>query len=765
MRKIFFTLCAALVMTMGMQAQRPQAAPFDGHLKDAYKDYFKIGVAVNQRNISDPEQAALVIKEFNSITAENDMKPGEMHPAPGVWNFEKADKIADFCRKNGIKLRGHNLLWHSQMANWMFYDYSKKQEKMLNEQASKPMQMPQMGQMPPQGQRPQGGFGGRQQMRNPYEGMKLVKKEVLFQRMKEHIDVVVNRYKDIIYCWDVVNEAITDDARARQPLRESTFYKICGNDEFIRKAFEFAHEADPNAILFYNDYNECDPVKRDRIYDLVKSMKDAGVPVHGIGMQGHYNIYGPSEEDFEAAIEKYEQIVDHIHITELDIRCNQEMGGQLRFSRGEDVKISNDVKLLQETQYDRLFRIMRRHHQKLDVVTFWNLSDRDSWVGVNNYPLPFDKDFKPKNLHKVLCSFDPKYDNAEVKEDFKPSATCQPGQEYPQVNSQGYVRFRVNAPEAKYVIATAGWGGGMQGTALKKQKDGSWMATTLVPEDEGFHYYTISIDGASVLDPGTASYYGGCRWQSGVEVPAHDDAFYADRTDIEHGAMQKVEFYSPSTKQLRTAYVYTPAGYGKATGKQKAQKRYPVLYLQHGWGENETSWPVQGKTGQIVDNLIADKQLEPMIVVMTYGMTNDVRIGGLRDYSVLPFQTVLVDELIPYIDNHFLTIADRKHRAMAGLSMGSMETHAITLNRPETFGYWGLFSGAVYNPQELEGKEKPYLIFTATGGKENPALINSSTETLKAAGFNAAAYVSEGTAHEFLTWRRALKEMLPMLFK
>ncbi len=160
-------------------------------------------------------------------------------------------------------------------------------------------------------------------MRNPYEGMKLVKKEVLFQRMKEHIDVVVNRYKDIIYCWDVVNEAITDDARAKQPLRESTFYKICGDDEFIRKAFQFAHEADPNAQLFYNDYNECDPVKRDRIYDLVKGMKDAGIHVDGIGMQAHYNIWGPSEKDIEDAIVKYSSIVDHIQLTELDIRVNQ----------------------------------------------------------------------------------------------------------------------------------------------------------------------------------------------------------------------------------------------------------------------------------------------------------------------------------------------------------------------------------------------------------------------------------------------------------
>lgn len=712
MKKRFFSFACAAVVSMTLTAQTS--------LKDAYSKYFKIGVAVNQMNVTDPAQQALIIKEFNSVTAENDMKPISVHPTEGKWDWEKADKIADFCRKNNIKLRGHCLAWHNQFCDWMFTD--KK---------------------------------GR-----------TVKKEVLYARMKEHINTVMKRYADIVYAWDVFNECITDDALAKQPLRESRFYEIVGSDEFIRKAFEFAAEADPNAQLFYNDYNECDPVKRDRIYDLVKGMKDAGIKVDGIGMQGHYNIYGPSEKEFEDALVKYSSLVDHVHVTELDIRINQEMGGQLRFSRNEGVKISDDQKLLQETQYDRLFRIMRRHHQKLDVVTFWNLSDRDSWLGQNNYPLPFDVNYKPKNLHKVITEYDVNVDNAVIKEDFVPVATCQPGQEWPKVNSQGYVRFRVVAPQAKYVIASAGWGGGMKGTALKKQNDGSWMGTTLLPEDEGFHYYTISVDGAQVLDPGTNSYYGGSRWMSGIEVPAHDQAFYANRTDIEHGNMQLVNFYSPSTKQMRQAYVYTPAGYGKLD-KKKNQKRYPVLYLQHGWGENETSWPVQGKTGEILDNLIAEGKCEPMLVVMTYGMTNDTRIGGLRDFKIDAFQTVLVDELVPYIDSHFLTKANRANRAMAGLSMGSMETHAITLNRPEVFGYWGLFSGATYNVDEVAKVQKPELIFTSCGGKEQRLVdaINISIPALKAAGYNAVPYVSEGTAHEFLSWRRSLKEFAPLLFK
>ena len=685
-------------------------------LKDAYKDYFMIGVAVNQRNISDEMQSQLVKQEFNSITAENDFKPGSISKGEGKYDFERADRIANFCRQNGIKLRGHCLLWHSQTADWMFYD--KKHN--------------------------------------------FVKKEVLYARMKEYITTVVKRYSDVVYCWDVVNEAISDGGGWRgnnNPLRESNYYKICGSDEFIRKAFEYAHEADPNALLFYNDYNECQPAKRDKIYNMVKEMKAAGVPIHGIGMQAHYNIYGPTEADFEAAVKKYSEIVDHIHLTELDIRMNEEMGGQLQFSRGEGNRINNDMRLLQEAQYDMIFRVLRRNKTKVDCVTFWNLGDRDSWLGVNNSPLPFDRDYKPKNVHRVLTSFNPAVDNATVIEDFKPCSTCQPGQEYPQVNSQGYVRFRVNAPNAKYVICSAGLGGGMSGTVLRKQEDGSWMGTTLVPEDEGFHYYTISVDGASVLDPGTNSYYGGSRWSSGTEVPAHDGDFYAERTNIEHGSMQHILFPSKvEGERLRPAIVYTPAGYEKG-------KNYPVLYLQHGWGENETSWAVQGKANLILDNMIADGKIKPMIVVMTYGMTNDARFGSIGSFDYKKFESVLCDELIPYIDSHFKTKADKKNRAMAGLSMGGMETHNITLARPNVFGAYGLLSGGVYTPQEINDPKRASVIFMSCGSKENPDRVNQAAADLKAAGYNDVSYVSEGTAHEFLTWRRSLREMLPLLFK
>ena len=718
---LLLLLCSANVNAQGPRFGQPE---MPGGMMDSYKDYFSIGVAVNQRNVSNPDQIALIKKEFNSITAENDMKPGEIHPKEGVWNWERADKIANFCRENGIKLRGHCLCWHSQFADWMFTDSKGKP----------------------------------------------VKKEVFYERLREHIHTVVNRYKDIVYAWDVVNEAMADDGRSwpgreQSPYRQSRHFQLCG-DEFIAKAFQFAREADPNALLFYNDYSCVDEGKRERIYNMVKKMKDAGVPIDGIGMQGHYNIYFPSEEQLEKAIVRFKELVNHIHITELDLRMNQEMGGQLQgFSRGEAKPIPAYMNTLQTDQYARLFKVFRKHKDVIDCVTFWNLGDRDSWLGVNNHPLPFDENYRPKACYRAIRNFDPALDNATPKEDFRPNELNQQGQEYPQVNSEGYARFRIDAPDAKSVIVSLGLGG-RGGTVLHKDKDGVWTGTTEGPMDEGFHYYHLTIDGATVNDPGTNNYFGSTRWESGIEIPAHDQELYALRTDIPHGNLQQVLFPTNVKNDrgesgMRRAFVYTPPTYGK-----NKKERFPVLYLQHGWGEDDTTWGMQGRANIIMDNLIADGKIRPFIVVMTYGLTNGIRFGGLREFTAKEFETVLVDELIPYIDSHFLTIANRENRAMAGLSMGGMETKLITLRRPEVFSAYGLLSGGQYEPTDFpEGMPRPNVIFQSCGSKENPDGIRQSTDRLKQAGFNAHGYVSEGTAHEFLTWRRSLYEMAPLLFR
>ena len=343
-----------------------------------------------------------------------------------------------------------------------------------------------------------------------------------------------------------------------------------------------------------------------------------------------------------------------------------------------------------------------------------------------------------------------------VAEDFVPNELNQPGQQYPQVNSQGYARFKVNAPKAKSVKVTLGLGG-QGGTRLYPDGEGNWIGTTLGPMDEGFHYYHLEIDGGVFNDPGTCNYYGSVRWESGIEIPTNADKDFYALKDVPHGNVSQVLFPSASTGLIKTAWVYTPAEYGKGN------KKYPVLYLQHGWGEDENAWWRQGHAGLIMDNLIAEGKIKPFIIVMTYGMTNNAVFGSIGAFSAKDFETVLVDELVPYIDSHFRTIANRDNRAMAGLSMGGMETHAITLARPEAFGWWGLLSGGMYTPEEVAGKNVKG-IFMSTGEKENPDGINAAAEALRAAGYNAYGHVSPRTAHEFLTWRRALKEMAQIFF-
>lgn len=346
-----------------------------------------------------------------------------------------------------------------------------------------------------------------------------------------------------------------------------------------------------------------------------------------------------------------------------------------------------------------------------------------------------------------------------ITDDFKPSTLNQPGKEYPQVNSQGYARFRIEAPQAQSVVVSLGLGGTKGGTPLTKAEDGSWMGTTAGPMEEGFHYYHLTIDGGVFNDPGALNYYGSVRWESGIEIPAHDQDFYALK-DVPHGNVQQILFASKSTNTSRRAFVYTPPAYGN-----DKSARYPVLYLQHGWGEDETAWSNQGHANLIMDNLIAEGKIKPFIIVMTYGMTNEIKWGGIRNFDINPIQTVLVDELIPYIDGNFNTIADQQRRAMAGLSMGGMETHTITLNKPEVFSYYALLSGGLYKPEEIKDKSNVKLIFLSCGSFENPDGVKNSVVALKEAGFNAVSFVSENTRHEFQTWRRSLKELAPLLFK
>jgi enterochelin esterase family protein len=366
---------------------------------------------------------------------------------------------------------------------------------------------------------------------------------------------------------------------------------------------------------------------------------------------------------------------------------------------------------------------------------------------------------------------------ATVVEDFKPASTNQPGREYPQVNSEGRVRARILAPQAQRVqldISAVKYD-------LTKDTTGVWTGDS-APQDEGFHYYQLWIDGGSVPDPGSLYFYGAGRWGSGIEVPAKDQDFYALK-NVPHGQMREVHYFAKSTNTMRRCFVYTPPEYDK-----DITKRYPVLYLQHGGGEDETGWPNQGKTSLIMDNLIAEGKAKPFIIVMDNGTwswpANVPRPKpGERPQGSWPpkgwadgFKKTLLEDIIPMIDANFRTIADQQHRAMAGLSMGGMQTRVITLANTETFAYVGVFSGGSYSLEDVNNapgfKEKVKLVFISYGGRE---LENGKTrfggdpkadvDALKGAGIKAHYYVSPLTAHEWQSWRRGLHEFAPLLFK
>jgi len=362
---------------------------------------------------------------------------------------------------------------------------------------------------------------------------------------------------------------------------------------------------------------------------------------------------------------------------------------------------------------------------------------------------------------------------AQVVEDFKTSSTTQNGKEYPMVNSEGRVRVQISAPDANYVQIDIG----AVKYDLVKDENGVWTGDS-APQDEGFHYYQLNIDGASVPDPASLYYYGASRWGSGIEIPAHDQDFYALK-NVPHGQVREVYYYSETNNTMRHCFVYTPPGYDT-----DLSKRYPVLYLQHGGGENEYGWPSQGRTGLIMDNLIAEGKALPFIIVMDNGSWTMER-PRQRPAQVVEswpprnwaegFMNTLIKDIIPMTDKSFRTIADGKHRAMAGLSMGGMQTKAITLANPDVFSYVGIFSGGSITVEEVQNtpgfRDNNKLVFVSFGSRElenrRPGFggdPREETEKLKESGMNAHFYVSPDTAHEWQSWRRSLNQFAPLLF-
>lgn len=373
---------------------------------------------------------------------------------------------------------------------------------------------------------------------------------------------------------------------------------------------------------------------------------------------------------------------------------------------------------------------------------------------------------------------------------FQPAATNVPNAAYPRIDADSRTEFRLNAPDAQKVQVQVG---AIPAIDMIKGPDGVWAVTTppIVP---GFHYYYFTIDGVTVDDPASHTFFGVGKDSSGIEVPEKDADFYHAK-NVPHGEVREHWYHSTVTGTWRRVFVYTPPDYDASL-----KVRYPVLYLQHGAGEDETGWIRQGHANFILDNLLAEGKARPMIIVMSYGYAkragvpepdlSHARFGSPEAMKAMQeltaaFADDLTEDVIPMIDSTYRTIADRDHRAMAGLSMGGMQTFQITLSHLDTFSYIGGFSGAatgfVFGNNTFDQKtafngvfadpdafnKKVHLLWLGVGTAEPERMhtgIVAFHEALQKAGIKVAFYESPGTAHEWQTWRRDLNLFAPLLF-
>lgn len=324
-------------------------------LAKAYSKYFDIGAAVNAMTVD--SHAELLKAHFNSLTCENEMKYERIQPEEGKYTFGPADKIVAFAKENGMRMRAHAPVWHAQTPDWFFK----------------------------QGDRP-------------------APRELVYERMEQHIKTTAERYNDAVYCWDVVNEATNDELDPRymarfgnEPYRQSKYLTLCGI-EYLEKAYHLMRKYSPTAQLFYNDYNECDPLKRERIYNLMKNLLDRGAPLQGFGLQTHYNIYRPDLDEVKRSIETYASLGLRIHITEMDISFYGSM-------QEPEIELTPELEAKQAKIYEDLFELYRSYSDVVDSVTLWGVADDRSWLSRRdrkNWPLLFDVNHQPKPFVKNL---------------------------------------------------------------------------------------------------------------------------------------------------------------------------------------------------------------------------------------------------------------------------------------------------------------------------------------------------------------------------
>lgn len=350
--KVNISLSIIALMCLGIGScdflgKRLVPAEEEESLKKRYENAFLIGGAVSGERIQRTD-SALVVRHFSSITCDNAMKPLHVHPQEEVWDFEKSDWLVNFARNNGLWVRGHTLVWHQTTPDWFFMD-----------------------------------------------GESVASSTLLKERMRKHIFTLLTRYRNLVFCWDVVNEGV--DVKQDNYYRRSKWYDILG-EEYMDYAFRFAHEAAPEADLYYNDYNLCDPDKRDATYAILKQMKDRGVPIDGIGFQAHWKIGHPTEYEIRAAFNKFISLGLKIQITELDVSIYQN-------DKEEMLPFTRELEEQQAAYYKMCFNLFEEYKEHIDCVSFWGIADNHTWLnnfpveGRKNYPLLFDEKLAPKQAY------------------------------------------------------------------------------------------------------------------------------------------------------------------------------------------------------------------------------------------------------------------------------------------------------------------------------------------------------------------------------
>lgn len=355
-RLLTILLGISWMMTPASLVAQADTIPSLGYV---YRHKFFVGASVSPSNLRSGA-TPLLIKHFNSLTAENVMKMGVIHPEPNRYDWAGPDSIAAFARAHGMKFRGHTLVWHKQTPKWLFREADGS----------------------------------------------TVSRERLLQRLRDHIFAVAGRYRGQVHAWDVLNEAISDDPATF--YTRTPFMEICGED-FIEKIFRWAHEADPEALLFYNDYRETDPVKRKKIIEMVNRLRDRGVPIHGIGLQAHWSIHSLREEELEACLSDFAATGLILHITELDLSLWPGEPERRALQPSDNVNAYTKTHAeKQDALYGMIFRTFLKYSDAIQSVTFWNISDRHSWLndwpvrGRLDHPLLFDRNLQPKSAFRKV---------------------------------------------------------------------------------------------------------------------------------------------------------------------------------------------------------------------------------------------------------------------------------------------------------------------------------------------------------------------------